>query len=35
MLIGAALLPERWRRIGLPVQGVVAITVQHLLDTGW
>jgi hypothetical protein len=35
MLIGAALLPERWRRIGLPVQGVVAITVQHLLATGW
>ena len=35
LLIGCALLPERWRRWGLGLQVVVALVVQHLLATGW
>ncbi len=35
LLVGTALLPERWRRIGLPLQVVLALVVQHLLFTGW
>ena len=35
LLIGCALLPERWRRWGLALQVVVALLVQHLLFTGW
>jgi hypothetical protein len=34
-LLGAALLPERWRRSGLALQVAVALAVQHLLFTGW
>ncbi len=35
LLISCALLPERWRRVGVAVQVVVALVVQHLLFTGW
>jgi methylthioxylose transferase len=35
LLIGTALLPERWRRPGLALQVVVALLIQHLLFTGW
>ena len=35
LLVGCALLPERWRRPGLALQVVVALLVQHLLATGW
>ena len=35
LLISCALLPDRWRRIGVAVQVLVAIVVQHLLFTGW
>jgi hypothetical protein len=35
LLIGAALLPDRWRRFGFAVQVVFALIVQHLLFTGW
>jgi hypothetical protein len=35
LLISAALLPERWRRIGLPLQVGFALVVEHLLFTGW
>jgi hypothetical protein len=35
LLISCALLPERWRRIGVVVQVVFALVVQHLLFTGW
>lgn len=35
LLLACALLPERWRRVGLGVQVGVALVVQHLLDTGW
>lgn len=35
LLLGTALLPERWRRGGLVVQVVLAILVQHLLATRW
>ncbi len=35
LLICCALLPERWRRVGLAVQVVTALVIQHLLDTGW
>ncbi len=35
MLVGTALLPPRWRRIGLGVQAGFAIVTQHLLATGW
>ena len=35
MLVGAALLPERWLRPALTIQIVFALVVQHLLFTGW
>jgi hypothetical protein len=35
LLVGCALLPERWRRPGLALQVAVALVVQHLLFTGW
>jgi hypothetical protein len=35
ILLGCALLPERWRRRGIALQLVVALAVQHLLRTGW
>ena len=35
LLIACALLPERWRRGGLVGQLVVALLIQHLLQTGW
>ncbi len=35
LLVSCALLPERWRRIGLALQVVTALVVQHLLFTGW
>jgi methylthioxylose transferase len=35
LLVGCAVLPERWRRAGLAVQVVVALLLQHLLFTGW
>lgn len=35
LLVGTALLPERWRRWGLGVQVVFALIVQHLFFTTW
>ena len=35
LLISCALLSERWRRIGIVVQVVTALVIQHLLFTGW
>ncbi len=35
LLVGTALLPERWRRPGLVGQVVLALVVQHLFFTGW
>jgi hypothetical protein len=35
LLVGAALLDDRWLRRGLALQASVAIVVQHLLFTGW
>ena len=35
LLISCALLPERWRRVGLGLQVLTALVVQHLLFTGW
>lgn len=35
LLIGCALLPPRWRRVGLGVQASFALVVQHLLLTSW
>ena len=35
LLLSVALLPERWRRWGLAGQLVVALLVQHLLNTRW
>jgi hypothetical protein len=35
LLLSCALLPERWRRVGLALQVVTALAVQHLLFTGW
>jgi hypothetical protein len=35
ILLGCALLPERWRRRGLALQLVTALAVEHLLQTGW
>ncbi len=35
LLVGCALLPERWRRTGLGLQVVAGLLVQHLLFTGW
>ncbi len=35
LLLGCALLPPRWRRLGLILQVVTALVVQHLLVTAW
>ena len=35
LLLSAAVLPERWRRLGLAVQVALALAVQHLLFTTW
>ncbi|MEO8261797.1 MAG: hypothetical protein ABI566_04440 [Pseudolysinimonas sp.] len=35
LLLGTALLPERWRRVGLAGQLGFALIVQHLFDTNW
>jgi hypothetical protein len=35
LLLGTALLPERWRRAGFAGQLAFALVVQHLLVTGW
>jgi hypothetical protein len=35
LLVACALLPGRWRRPLLALQVLVAISVQHLLQTGW
>ena len=35
LLLSVALLPERWRRLGLGVQMLVALVLQHLLYTSW
>ena len=35
LLVGCALLPQRWRRWGLAGQIVCALAVQHLLFTPW
>ncbi|CAN5189251.1 glycosyltransferase family 39 protein [soil metagenome] len=35
LLLGTALLPERWRRPGLAVQVVAALLIEHLLATTW
>ena len=35
LLVGTALLPQKWRRFGLSSQVVFALLVQHLLFTGW
>jgi hypothetical protein len=35
LLLGAALLSDRWRRFGFAAQLVFALAVQHLLFTGW
>jgi hypothetical protein len=35
LLLGTALLPERWRRAGFAGQLGFALLVQHLLATGW
>ncbi|TXK17657.1 hypothetical protein [Homoserinibacter sp. GY 40078] len=35
LLIGTALLPERWRRGGLVLQVVFALVVQHLVHPPW
>jgi hypothetical protein len=35
LLVGCAVLPDRWRRPGLALQIGVALLVQHLLFTGW
>jgi len=35
ILLGCALLPERWRRLGIALQLGFALAVEHLLHTGW
>jgi hypothetical protein len=35
LLVGTALLDDRWLRRGLALQASVALVVQHLLFTGW
>ena len=35
LLLGCALLPERWRRRGIALQLAFALAVEHLLRTGW
>ena len=34
-LLGCALLPDRWWRVGIVVQVVTALVVQHLVRTTW
>jgi hypothetical protein len=35
LLVGTALLPERWRRVGLGIQVLAALLVQHLIFAKW
>ena len=35
LLVGTALLPARWRRVGLVIQVVMALVTQHLLHPDW
>lgn len=35
LILGCALLPDRWRRPGLGLQLLTALLVQHLLYTSW
>jgi hypothetical protein len=35
LLVGTALIPPRWRRIGLGIQLAMALIVEHLLSTPW
>lgn len=35
LLLGCAMLPPRWRQLGLALQVVTALAVQHLLVTQW
>lgn len=35
LLVASALLPARWRRVGLGVQVVFALLVQHLIWSQW
>ena len=35
LLVGTALLPARWRRVGLVIQVVMALATQHLLHPDW
>ena len=35
VLLGCALLPERWRRRGVWIQLTAALVIQHLLRTSW
>ncbi len=35
LLVGTALLPPRWRRVGLVLQVVLALLAQHLLHPDW
>lgn len=35
LLLGCALLPERWRRYGLVAQVGAALVIQHLLRSAW
>ena len=35
LLVSTALLPDRWRRPALGLQVVVALLLEHLLDTVW
>ncbi len=35
LLVGCALLPQRWRRPGLALQVVAALVIQHLLKSAW
>ena len=35
LLLTTALLPRGWRRVGLGLQVLVALLLQHLLYTSW
>ena len=35
LLVATALLPARWRRVGLALQVALALLAQHLLYTSW
>ena len=35
LVVGVALLPSRWRRIGLVIHLALALAIQHLLFTNW